>query len=446
MLTRTAGVHRVTRVEQGGQPRTATVHCDTSPVHAFDPAGRELDAEFSIEPSGELWELAVESRNGMGRNPDYQTLLDLILGRLAQLGAVIEDAAVDSARVQHIPWRDRRIVESPIRLASEPDLLDVRRRLGRAQSRVAQAPGASGGNSTRRIRIRLAIPGIGASDAETLRTKLAQPPDAKVEVDEAFLLDAADLLRNLIGVPLETVDGAVNLVLGVRDRVVVVGTGRSPDGRPVPIDEVELGLRLLRENGRLEVHPDTLGYRSAFVGAVLRTLPGVSLTREASPPVLALHREADRTEGRGAELLPGDGIRDPFHGDLHNAVSLLQRGEQRALRRVLLWGRTEAECALCGDVFPARFLWASHIKRRSVCSDDELRDIPHVAMLACVFGCDALFEDGYISVADGVLIGTGSAPEGPIGRRVAELQGRVVPSWESSSAYFEWHLANVYRG
>ena len=78
------------------------------------------------------------------------------------------------------------------------------------------------------------------------------------------------------------------------------------------------------------------------------------------------------------------------------------------LRAALLLGRTEAECALCGEKYPARFLWASHIKKRAAATDQEARDIPRVAMLACVFGCDALFEDGYVSVENGTIFGATS--------------------------------------
>jgi hypothetical protein len=45
-----------------------------------------------------------------------------------------------------------------------------------------------------------------------------------------------------------------------------------------------------------------------------------------------------------------------------------------------------------GDSYPAALLWPSHIKKRTACSDEDARDISDVAMLACLFNCDALFE------------------------------------------------------
>jgi hypothetical protein len=46
-------------------------------------------------------------------------------------------------------------------------------------------------------------------------------------------------------------------------------------------------------------------------------------------------------------------------------------------------------------VFPVQFLHAAHIKPRHACSDHERRDIANVAMMICVFGCDAIFELGW---------------------------------------------------
>ena len=57
-----------------------------------------------------------------------------------------------------------------------------------------------------------------------------------------------------------------------------------------------------------------------------------------------------------------------------------------------------ASCAICGEVYPVRFLWASHIKTRKACSEEERRDLANIAMLACLFGCDVLYEHGYASV------------------------------------------------
>ena len=73
------------------------------------------------------------------------------------------------------------------------------------------------------------------------------------------------------------------------------------------------------------------------------------------------------------------------------------RAEQRALRKLLLRGRDQAECGLCGQATNAKYLVAAHIKPRRDCTEEERRD-PNIAMLACLMGCDAAFENGDLRV------------------------------------------------
>lgn len=74
------------------------------------------------------------------------------------------------------------------------------------------------------------------------------------------------------------------------------------------------------------------------------------------------------------------------------------RLEQGRLRAFLLNGRRTAPCSLCAKELPTRLLIAGHIKPRSICTEDERRNLSAVAMLVCNLGCDALFEWGYIVV------------------------------------------------
>ena len=125
----------------------------------------------------------MDSRSGPSgsrppRNPDYNRALTVLLTRLGQLDAVLVDALVDSRHTQDLglPESDRRLVEAPIHLALEPDLDDLRRRMGRAQARIGQAPEATkGGNATKRIRLRLEVPGYQPTDAGRLADTLAAP-------------------------------------------------------------------------------------------------------------------------------------------------------------------------------------------------------------------------------------------------------------------------------
>src|SRR5262249_19699185 len=75
-----------------------------------------------------------------------------------------------------VPEADRRLIETPIRLVLEPDMDALRRQMGAAQARIAQAPDATkGGNSTKRIRLRVDVPGYLPGDAARLTQVLGAP-------------------------------------------------------------------------------------------------------------------------------------------------------------------------------------------------------------------------------------------------------------------------------
>ena len=138
---------------------------------------------FSSKPMGLIslssWKAAAECRaGGQPRNPDYNRALTILLARLGMLNAVLVDALVDSRHTQDLglPEADRRLIQAPIRLALEPDADALRRRLGTAQAKIAQAPDATkGGNSTKRIRLRVDVPGFQPGDAARLAQTLAAP-------------------------------------------------------------------------------------------------------------------------------------------------------------------------------------------------------------------------------------------------------------------------------
>lgn len=213
-------------------------------------------------------------------------------------------------------------------------------------------------------------------------------------------------------------------------------TERSPEGQPVDVADVQNALNLLAMRGSVRVMVEELGHRSSFVGAVLATLPGVSTT--SKPPTVSLHEPTD------SEVAD-----DPFFGELDTRAEVKVRTEQARLRDGLLGGRSVAECALCGTAYPVEFLVAAHIKKRAVCTDAERRDLRNVAMLACTFGCDALYESGWITAGeDGTL--RVHVPAGlPAGLRdrLVHLAGRPCGAHSAASEpYFDWHRHAVFRG
>lgn len=152
-------------------------------MQVIDASGRLLDATYFIEPAGDAVDLIMESRSGgsdgrPGRNTDYNPALTLLLERLAALGASILDAWVDSKRTRdlQIPEEERKLVATPVRLRGVGDIDALRLEMGKAQADIAQASGsAKGGNRTKRIRIRLAVPAYGSTDAKDLADLLALP-------------------------------------------------------------------------------------------------------------------------------------------------------------------------------------------------------------------------------------------------------------------------------
>ncbi|SEQ04209.1 hypothetical protein [Lentzea albida] len=400
-------------------------------MRATDDAGAVLNAEFEVEPDGDHLALVMKSAGGKvigsphGRNHQYNLALELLLRRLRERGAVLVSGVVDSAPARHLPEAERTIVEAPVVLAATPDVEALRRSLGRAQGKVGRN---QDGNATKQIRLRLRVPGYAADDADCLAADLAR------RASRGEAPDASALLRSLIGDPIETLTGSVNTIVAVEDKRVLVSTDRSPEGTWVDVRDVEAGLEKLHAQGSVLVNVDELGHRSSFVGAVLATVPGTAISLR--PAVVTLHEAKFPVRVRKFAVLDG-------------SAQVTTRKEQRELRRVLLGGRTVAPCDLCGHDFPGDFLVAAHIKKRSLCTDDERNDLTNVAMLACTFGCDSLFESGHVTVDDTgrVRAWFEHGLRGRLHDHLNELDGRPCGAHRTGSeGYFTWHRANVYRG
>lgn len=133
--------------------------------------------------------------------------------------------------------------------------------------------------------------------------------------------------------------------------------------------------------------------------------------------------------------------------ELDREVTARQRAEQDALRRRLIGDANSGSCDLCARSFPVELLVVAHIKPRAVCSDSERRDFDNVVMLACMFGCDALYERGYLSVDEEGHIRVSPREVGRSVSRYLELMdGRKCAAHDSSSSgYFRWHRSHVFR-
>ncbi|MEU4763144.1 hypothetical protein AB0H12_07800 [Actinosynnema sp. NPDC023794] len=386
-----------------------------------DDSGRPLNADFSIEAEGGGLSLVLESaggkkRGGGVRNADYKDALELLLRRLGDRRAVVRTALVDSLTTQGLPEEDRLLAHEPLRLAPGLDFAGLRVRLTSAQGRIGQREGAlKAGNNSKRIRLRLDVPGYGPQDVARLRRELEGLrqdvvwPTGRVE----FAAKAEDELRVRIG---EELPGGGRIV-AVPAGAVVVETSRGYE--EVALDEVQEGLDRFAEDGRTSV--------GSLVDALVAVAAGAEV--DGGQAVVRPPRRTDRQ----------------FAGFDGRAFAKYRK-EQGALRKLLVDGAGQAECALCGRPFPVEFLIAAHIKARKVAPPPERQDLENIAMLACSFGCDRLFELGYVTVDDrGVVLTTSTG--GPLDPHLRLLEGKRSSAFTDRSAkYFRWHRENVFRG
>jgi hypothetical protein len=103
--------------------------------------------------------------------------------------------------------------------------------------------------------------------------------------------DARTYLQGLVGQTIPTITGKPNTIVAVRGNDVFVSTEDTADpaaGEPVPIQWVQEAGNTLYANGRIGINTSEATHRSAFIGAVLSTLPGaVGLRRPARVELVA---------------------------------------------------------------------------------------------------------------------------------------------------------------
>ena len=191
--------------------------------------------------------------------------------------------------------------------------------------------------------------------------------------------------------------------------------------------------------------------RDTLVWKPKRIVQNVTILKESEVELL---EELLSLDPASAPKDPGDG--DPANGsagevyssELERSVLRTIRGEQATLKRRLLPGHA-GQCALCGRTLPRALLVAAHIKKRAMCNDEEKRDLANIAMLACTLGCDAVYEQGYVTVAPGgdILVSPLAAEFHDVAAYIdGQLAGRVVTWWtETRSPYFHWHRTHSFK-
>jgi hypothetical protein len=137
--------------------------------------------------------------------------------------------------------------------------------------------------------------------------------------------------------------------------------------------------------------------------------------------------------------------------DAAGAVRAVRR-EQSLLRDALGIGQRAGDdlvrCGLCGRHLPRGLVVAAHVKPRSECTEEERRDVPNVVMAACLLGCDALYEAGYLTVDSRgrVVTARRGLRTSPLIEALRGLEGRAAPAWTPGrECYFEWHRTHRFR-
>lgn len=118
------------------------------------------------------------------------------------------------------------------------------------------------------------------------------------------------------------------------------------------------------------------------------------------------------------------------------------RKEQDAIRKKLFGNNVYSKCCICGNQYPVDLMWASHIKKRSECTDSEMGDIDNICAPMCKLGCDELFEKGYIVIKDGWVKINGNKRQGlaDLSKVLIKLENKRCLVWGNyNRTYFEWH-------
>lgn len=87
-----------------------------------------------------------------------------------------------------------------------------------------------------------------------------------------------------------------------------------------------------------------------------------------------------------------------FEQRLEYQTTIKIRGEQSKIRDFLKQKGLLNHCSICGQKNPEFCLDAAHIYKRTFLTELEKRDISNVALAMCLFGCNVLWENGYIIV------------------------------------------------
>ena len=125
--------------------------------------------------------------------------------------------------------------------------------------------------------------------------------------------------------------------------------------------------------------------------------------------------------------------------ELDTKRETLTRKEQSYLRKKIFNYRTISKCSICDKKINIEFLVCAHIKKRSKCNDEEKRNINNVTPI-CKFGCDELFERGYIAVENGKIKVIKNSNTEFVNNYLNKIDSKICNVYnESNEQFFKWH-------
>ncbi|MFJ4247553.1 HNH endonuclease [Pseudomonas sp. NPDC089741] len=143
--------------------------------------------------------------------------------------------------------------------------------------------------------------------------------------------------------------------------------------------------------------------------------------------------------------------------DPQTSVLTKFRAEQHLIREYLLLRHQDESnsknidsgaCMLCKKTLPAKMLVAAHVKPRAKCTHEERADIDNIAMLQCVT-CDALYENGYISIQDNgqIIISQQNQSMSDLNKIYSELEGSITEYANNNVnrlSYLKYHRTMIF--
>lgn len=189
----------------------------------------------------------------------------------------------------------------------------------------------------------------------------------------------------------------------------------------------------------IEVFNRTVGYAENYVLQGFNVLEGEKAE--------ALYSNIDEFDSYDSDVDDSEDeyieiVNKQFDGELESETKGVVRKEQGYLRNRMFKKNKTAKCSLCHNDFPVEMLVAGHIKKRSKCTREEKLDVDNIAMPVCKFGCDELFERGYIRVnEDGGVFSTNeyNATDFLWKYILRVMENKCLSHNNLTEKYFKWH-------